>query len=249
MSSKMSQLHTANDHRANRLLQALAPQDFGLLEPHLELVTLKRGQVLYETDEVIRYTYFPHDAVVALVAVMSNGASAEMAIAGREGLVGLVTAAITPTSFGRYVVQIPGTASRMSLEQMRNAISAYPNIRGVVQRFSEAITSRILQNVACNAIHPVEVRFARWLLSTQDRVDYDALPLSHETLANMLGIQRSTLSAIARTFQMAGLIEQGRGYIIVKDRVGLERASCECYWRVRQTFERLLPLTYARDRR
>jgi CRP-like cAMP-binding protein len=237
----------AKDHRANRLLRALDPASLAHLEPYLEVVALERGQVLYEADEVIRYTYFPHDAVVALVAVMNNGASAEMAIAGREGLVGLVTAAITPTSFGRYVVQIPGTASRIGLEQMGKAISAHPNIRGLVQRFSEAIMSRILQNVACNAIHPVEVRFARWLLSTHDRVDHDTLPLSHESLAYMLGVQRSTLSAIARTFQTAGLIEQGRGSIIVKNRTGLERMSCECYGRVRQTFERLLPLTYAKD--
>jgi CRP-like cAMP-binding protein len=243
----MSQSHTSKDHRANRLLRALDPESVAHLEPHLEIVTLKRGQVLYGADEVIRYTYFPHDAVIALVAVMNNGASAEMAIAGREGLVGLVTAAITPAWFGRYVVQIPGIASRISLEQMRKAISAHSNIRGLVQRFSEAIMSRILQNVACNAIHPVEVRFARWLLSTHDRVDHDTLPLSHESLSDMLGIQRSTLSAIARTFQTAGLIEQGRGYIVVKDRAGLERATCECYGRVRQTFERVLPLTYAKD--
>jgi CRP-like cAMP-binding protein len=242
----MSQSQSAIDHRANRLLQALAPQDFALLEPHFEFVNLKRGQVLYETDEVIRYTYFPHEAVIALVSVMSNGASAEMAVVGREGLVGLVAAAITPTSFGRYVVQIPGTASRISLEQMNKMLSTHPNIRGMVQRFSEAIMSRILQNVACNAIHPVEARFARWLLSTHDRVDRDGLPLSHEALADMLGVQRSTVSATARALQTAGLIEQGRGSIIVKDRVGLERASCECYGRVRQTFERLLPLTYTK---
>jgi CRP-like cAMP-binding protein len=243
----MLQMRPAKDHRANRLLRALDPQDFAYLEPYLEIITLKRGQLLYEVDEVIRYTYFPHDAVVALVAVMDNGASAEMAIAGREGLVGLVTAAITPTSFGRYVVQIPGTASRISLEQMNKAISAHPNIRGLVQRFSEAIMSRVLQNVACNAIHPVEVRFARWLLSTHDRVDQDTLPLSHESLSDMLGVQRSTVSAIARTFQAAGLIEQGRGSITVKNRAGLERLSCECYGRVRHTFERLLPLTYTKN--
>src|SRR5215217_1832348 len=103
-SGKLPLTRPAKDHRANRLLRALDPESLAHLEPYLEVVALNRGQVLYDADEVIRYTYFPHDAVVALVAVMNNGASAEMAIAGREGLVGLVTAAITPTSFGRYVV-------------------------------------------------------------------------------------------------------------------------------------------------
>ena len=228
-------------------MRALDPTSLAYLEPHLEIVSLQRGQVLYETDEVIQHTYFPHDAVVALLAVMENGASAEMVIAGREGLVGLVTAAITPKSFGRYVVQVPGTASRISLEQMGKAISTHPNIRGLVQRFAEAITSRILQNVACNALHSVEARACRWMLSTHDRVDQDTLPLSHELLADMLGVQRSTVSTITRTLQTAGLIEQGRGCITVKDRAGLEKVSCECYGRVRQTFERLLPLTYAHN--
>ena len=128
---------------------------------------------------------------------------------------------------------------------MQKAISAHPNIRGLVQRFAEAITSCILQNVACNALHSVEARACRLILSTHDRVDQDTLPLSHELRADMLGGQRSTVSTITQTLQTAGLIEQGRGCITVKDRAGLEKASCECYGRVRQTVERLLPLTYA----
>jgi CRP-like cAMP-binding protein len=244
---QMFQSQPSKDHRANRLLRALDRQDFTYLEPCLEIVTLKRGQILYEIDEVIRYTYFPHDAVVALVAVMSNGASAEMAMVGREGLAGLITTATTPTAFGRYVVQTPGTASRIGVERMQRAILTHPAIQRLIQRFSEAMTARILQNVACNATHSVEARCARWLLSTHDRVDHDTLPLSHEFFASMLGVQRSTLSAIMRSLQTAGLIEQGRGCITVKDRAGLERASCECYYRVRQTFERVLPLTYAKD--
>ncbi|PVE21305.1 Crp/Fnr family transcriptional regulator [Microvirga sp. KLBC 81] len=235
------------DHCTNRLLAALAPESLAYLEPHLEIVNLQRGQVLFETDEIIRYTYFPHDAVVVLVAVMTNGTSAEMSIAGREGVIGLVTTATTPYAFGRYVVQTPGTASRIGIEQMQKAISAHRNIRDVIQRFSEAITARVLQNVACNAVHQVDERCCRWILSTHDRVGRDTLSLSHELLAEMLGVQRSTVSAIMRTLQTAGLIEQGRGWITVKDRAGLERASCECYGRVRQTFERLLPLTYTKS--
>lgn len=245
----MLQMRPAKDHRANRLLRALDAESLGHLEPHLEVVALRRGQVLYEADEVIRYTYFPHDAVIALMAVMSNGSSAEMVMVGREGLVGLVTTAFAPAAFGRYVVQSPGTASRISVERLQKAISAHQNIQGVMQRFSEAITARILQNAACGAAHLAEERACRWILGLRDRVDQDTLFISHEVLADALAVQRSTLSAIMRSLQTAGLIEQGRGSIIVKDRVGLEEASCECYGRIRHIFERLLPLTYARDDR
>jgi CRP-like cAMP-binding protein len=243
----MSQARPSKDHRANRLLKALAPESLAHLEPHLEIVPLKRGQILFEVDEAIRYTYFPHDAVIALMAVMSNGSGAEMVMVGREGLVGLVTTAFAPTAFGRYVVQSPGTASRINVERLQQAILAHRNIQGVMQRFSEAITARILQNAACGAAHSVEERACRWILGLRDRVDQDTLFISHEVLADALAVQRSTLSAIMRPLQTAGLIEQGRGYIIVKDRAALEKASCECYWRVRQTFERVLPLTYAKD--
>ncbi|MFC4172981.1 Crp/Fnr family transcriptional regulator [Microvirga sp. GCM10011540] len=245
----MSQAHPTKDHRANRLLKALDPEALAYLEPHLEIVPLKRGQVLYETDEAIRYTYFPHDAVIALMAMMSNGSSAEMAMVGREGLIGLVTTAFAPTAFGRYVVQSPGTASRISVERLQRAILANRNIQGVMQRFSEAITARILQNAACGAAHSVEQRASRWILGLRDRVDQDTLFVNHEALADALAVQRSTLSAVMRSLQTAGLIELGRGSITVKDRAGLERASCECYGRIRQIFERLLPLTYARDDR
>lgn len=243
----MSQARPSKDHRANRLLKALDPEAFAHLEPHLEIVLLKRGQILYEVDEAIQYTYFPHNAVIALMAVMSNGTGAEMVMVGREGLVGLVTTAFAPTAFGRYVVQSPGTASRISVERLQKTISAHRDIQGVMQRFSEAITARILQNAACGAAHSVEERACRWILGLRDRVDQDTLFISHEVLADALAVQRSTLSAVMRSLQTAGLIEQGRGCIIVKDRAALERASCECYWRVRQTFERVLPLTYAKD--
>jgi CRP-like cAMP-binding protein len=241
----MSQPQSTKDHRANRLLKALDPEALAYLEPHLEVVSLKRGQVLYEVDETIRYTYFPHNAVIALMAVMSSGSNAEMVMVGREGLIGLVTTAFAPTAFGRYVVQSPGTASRISVERLQTIVLAHRNIQGVLQRFSEAITARILQNAACGAAHSVEERTCRWILGLRDRLDQDTLFISHEALADVLAVQRSTLSAIMRSLQTAGLIEQGRGYIIVKDRAGLERASCECYGRVRRTFERLLPLTYA----
>jgi CRP-like cAMP-binding protein len=171
-----------------------------------------------------------------------------MAVHGREGVVGLVSAMVTRQSFGRYLVQSPGTASRIDLDSLQEAIASRPKIRQLLLRFTEAMMSRVLQNVACNAVHSVEARCCRWILSIQDRLDQDTLPLTHEFLADMLGVQRSTISIVTRALQAEGLIRKGRGLITVTDRSGLEEATCECYGTVRRSFERLLPHTYAKDR-
>jgi CRP-like cAMP-binding protein len=240
----MPQARTPKDHRANRLLAALEPEDFAALEPHLDVVKLKRRQVLCETGETLRYAYFPHDTVISLVAVMEDGSSAEMSICGREGVVGLLTALISRQSFGRYIVQMDGTASRIEVDKMHEIGNARPSIRRVLWHFLEAIMARILQSVACNALHSVEARCCRLILSTDDRTDQDVLPLTHEFLAERLGVQRSTVSAVMGRLQAAGLIRQGRGGVIVADRARLEGAACECYRRIHNTFERLLPRTF-----
>jgi CRP-like cAMP-binding protein len=232
------------NHRANRLLAALEPDDFAALEPHLHGVWLQQDQVLYEAGDPLRHAYFPHNTVVSLVAVLKDGRSAEMAVYGREGGLGLVSAVTASPSFGRYVVQASGTASRIELERLHEVIGTRPKVRQLVLRFSEAMMARVLQNVACNAVHSVEARTCRWILSLHDRLDRDTVPLTHEFLADMLGVQRTTVSSITRSLQEAGFIKQGRGVITVTDRAGLEGASCECYGTVRRTFERLLPHTY-----
>ena len=237
------------DHRANRFLAALEPGDFAPLESHLEAVILPRGTVLYEPGDPIRYTYFPHDAIVSLVDVMEDGRLAEVAIFGREGLFGLLSAFVSREAFGRYVVQIPGSASRIPLEHMHAAIQARSALQRQVLAYNEALLAQAYHTVACNAVHPVEARCCRWLLSTHDRLDRDALPLTHEFLAEMLGVQRSTVSTILRGLQTSGLIEQQRGGIAVIDRAGLEQAACECYRKIRFRFERLLPATYAESDR
>jgi CRP-like cAMP-binding protein len=234
------------NHRANRLLATLEPEDFAYLEPRLETVILPGGTVLYDTGDTLRHAYFPHDTIVSLVATMEDGSSAEMAVFGREAMVGLISAVFTRRSFGRYIVQIPGTASRIDIDRMHEAIGARPKIRELILRLTEALTSRVLQNVACNAVHSVEARCCCWILSTHDRLDHDTVPLTHELLAEMLGVQRSTVSIITRTLQTAGLIRQGRGVITVTDRAGLERGACECYSKIRRNFERLLPHTYTK---
>jgi CRP-like cAMP-binding protein len=231
-------------HRINRLLAALEPADFATLEPHLEIVDLPRGAVLYEAGDIIRYTYFPHDVIISLVEVMEDGHVAEVALFGREGLVGLLSAFISREALGRYVVLVSGTASRIPVEQMRRTLVLRSRMRRLLAAFNEALLAQALHTVACNALHPVEARCCRWLLSTHDRLDQNTLPLTHEKLAEMLGVQRSTVSTVLRALQTAGLIEQRRGGIVVTDRAGLEQATCECYRKIRLRVEKVLPGTY-----
>jgi CRP-like cAMP-binding protein len=164
-----------------------------------------------------------------------------MAVFGREGALGFVSALVTRQSFGRYITQVPGTASRVSLERINEAMSSRPNLRHVLFRFTEAFLAQTLQIVACNAVHSVEQRCCRSILSTRDRTDKDDIPLTHEALAEMLGVQRSTVSSVTSTLQKAGLIVQGRGTIRITDRQGLEAMVCECYHSICQSFEKLLP--------
>jgi len=234
-----------SDHCTNRLLAALEPDDFALLEPHLEAVELKRGEVLYEAGDVIRYAYFPHDAMVSLVNVMEDGNTVEVGLFGCEGVLGLLGALVTREAFGRYIVQMPGTASRISFERLIEARNASPSLKHLIMRYGEALLAQTFQTVSCNAIHVVEARCCRWILSMRDRADQDTLPLTHEFLAEMLGVQRSTVSVVIRTLQTAGLVRQSRGGITVIDRDGLEDTACECYAKIRRIYQRLLPGTYS----
>jgi CRP-like cAMP-binding protein len=232
------------DHRANRLVAALEPDDFSRLAPHLEVVSLPRGRILYETGESIEFAYFPHDCIISLVAILEDGGSVEMAVFGCEAVLGFASAIITRESLGRYITQVPGTASRIEVERLHEAFATSPKIRQLMLRYFEVLLAQTFQTVACNAVHSVEARCCRWILSTHDRVTGNTLPLTHEFLAEMLGVQRSTVSITTRTLQNAGLIMQRRGVIMVEDRAGLEEVACECYRNIRQRYKRLLPATY-----
>jgi len=219
----------------------LQPDDFRLLEPSLVVESFPAGRVLYEPGDTVTHAYFPHNSMISLVAVLRDGGSAEVATFGREGVVGFASSLVSHEAFGRYVVQVPGTASRLSVERLREAAEVSPRLRQVLRRYIEALLAQTFQSVACNAVHDVEARCCRWILSTQDRVGHDDLALTHEFLAEMLGVQRSTVSIALRALQTAGLIAQHRGVITVQSRSGLERAACECYGRIRRSFDRLLP--------
>ncbi|WP_046869538.1 Crp/Fnr family transcriptional regulator [Microvirga massiliensis] len=232
------------DHRTNRLLAALEPEDFGCLEPHLELVDLTLKQVLYETGDPISHAYFPHNAIVSLVNVMEDGTTTEVAVSGREGVVGFLSAQISHKAFGRYIVQMAGTASRIPIGRLDEGRNARLGLRQLFWNYGEVLIAQTFQTVSCNAVHAVEARCCRWVLSMHDRADQDTLPLTHEFLAEMLGVQRTTVSIITRTLQTAGLIRQSRGSITVTDRAGLEETACECYGRIRRVYQDLLPGTY-----
>src|SRR3954471_9857762 len=221
-------------HRANRLLAALEVDDLARLEPHLVDVQLAAGTVLYESGETVRHAYFPHGCVVSLLAVLEDGGSAEVALFGCEGVLGYASSLFSREAFGRYVVQVPGPASRVPVTRLSEAAEASPRLRDLLQCYTEALLMQTFQSVACNAVHAVEAHCCRWILSTQDRVRQTDLPLTHEFLAEMLGVQRSTVSLVVRALQTAGLIRQGRGVISVSDRGGLEEITCERYGALRR---------------
>jgi CRP-like cAMP-binding protein len=233
-------------HRANKLLASLEPEDFACLSPHLEIVSLQQGQVLCEAGQPLRDAYFPHNVIISLMAVMQDGRTAEMSVFGSEGVTGLTGAAVTHQAFGHYVVQLTGTASRIKIAKMHEVISKRPAIQRLMRHFMEALMAQVLQNVACNAIHSVEARCARLILSTSHRVDQEMIPLTHEFWADRLGTQRSTISAIMKKFDTSGWIKQGRGGITITDPTALKEVSCECYQTVYDVFVRLLPYTAAR---
>jgi CRP-like cAMP-binding protein len=213
----MAQVQRLPRHQDNLLLATLETEDLAYLAPHLTMIGVHRGQVLCEPRETVKYTYFPQDAMVSLVTVMRDGKSAEMAVFGREGLFGLVSAFVSSQAFGRYIVQLGGSVSRTELPRMHAAMAVRPGIQRLVMRYTEVLMAQTLQTVACNAVHNVEARCCRWILMSQDRVGEAELPLTHEFLAEMLGVQRSTVSEVTHTLQDMGLIQQGRGMITVVD--------------------------------
>ncbi|MGF9761621.1 Crp/Fnr family transcriptional regulator [Microvirga sp. 0TCS3.31] len=183
------------------------------------IVRLQQSQVLCEAGQPLYDAYFPHNVIISLMAVMHDGRTAEMSVFGSEGVTGLTGSAITHQAFGHHVVQLTGTASRIKIAKMHEVISTRPAIQRLMRHFMEALMSRVLQNVACNAIHSVEARCARLILSTSHRVDQEIIPLTHESWADRLGTERSTVSAIMKKFDTAGWIKQGRGGITITDRM------------------------------
>ncbi|HEY8617040.1 Crp/Fnr family transcriptional regulator [Phenylobacterium sp.] len=224
----------------NHFLDSLAPEQIERLRPHLSEVELERNTVLDEAGEVISDVYLPVDCILSIVTVMRDGAQVESRTIGRESGHGLLHALGSPVSFERMVVQVSGRAWRLPLEQLREAAMADRDLTRCVVHHAQATILQAAQSTACNSLHPAEQRLARWLLLTQDRLDSPVLPLTQEHMSIMLGVQRTTVTAIASELQARGLISYVRGKVTVADRPGLERTSCECYAAIRQGTEAML---------
>jgi CRP-like cAMP-binding protein len=229
----------SHEHGGNRLLAALQAADSSRLRPHLEEVEFERHHVLYEPGSEIVRAYFPQTAMVSLLTVLSHGAAVETAVVGREGIVGLPLVTGHAVSHSRAVVQLPGRAAVIAVERLQQALRDSASLRDMFGRYVHAFLAQVFQSVACNALHSAEERFARWLLAAADRNGGGSMALTHEFMAEMLGVGRPTLTLVARSLQTARLIDYRRGMISVVDRPGLEEVACECYWTVRQVYERL----------
>ena len=226
----------------NRLIASLKAPDLLLLEPNLEPVVLNRGEVLFEPGDDVVATYFPGAGTMAsLVLPLADGRSVEAASIGREGAIGGIVSAGHKPAFARAVVQMPGTALRIEAARIDEAKDRSKTMRDLFARYADALLAQVLQSVACNALHTIEQRYCRWLLMTQDRVGGGELVLTQEFLSEMLGVQRTTVTASARILQDKGIIQYRRGRITILDRPRLERAACECHDLVRRHYERVMP--------
>ena len=231
----------SGEGRRNRLLAALTSEDHSLLAPHFKEQSFELGLVLHEAGEPVENIYFPHEGMVSLLAVMSEGQGIETATVGSEGVVGAMSGFGIRLNFTRAVVQAPLRASRISRAQFQTALNQSEKLRFLIVTYNEILLAQVQQTAACNALHAMEARLARWLLQTRDRVEGDALPLTQEFLSQMLGVHRTTVTLVATQLEQAGLIRTRRGRIIILDRPGLEQVACECYAIIRDHIIAICP--------
>src|SRR3984893_778011 len=228
----------------NRLLHALPPSHLKRLMPELEYIECQRGQVLMDADSSLDHVYFPDSGVVSVVAVYEDGNIIEMATIGREGCTGVQAILGAKSSSVRLLVQIPGTAAKMSRMAFTLAMQSMPSFRSLMDAYVQAFLEQVMVSVACNGAHSLKQRLARWLLMMRDRSDTDALLITQSLLAEMLGVQRPTITNAIRELERSGLIEPGRRQVTILDRPGCTKASCECYQLVRTRLAFHLPKTY-----
>jgi CRP-like cAMP-binding protein len=228
----------------NRLLLVLPSRNLDRLMPKLEEIRCHRAQVLMNADSALDHVFFPDSGVVSVVAVYADGSIIEMATVGREGFTDVQAIFGAKRSSVQLLVQIPGSAARMSRAAFARAMQSMPSFRSVMDAYVQAFLEQVMVSVACNGAHNLKQRLARWLLMMRDRSDGDALPITQSLLAEMLGVQRPTITNALQELESAGLIEHGRRQITIVDRKGLTEASCECYQLVRTRLAFHLPKTY-----
>lgn len=225
----------------NSLLRALSPEDYAKVMELATTVPLRLRHDLVEPGEEMRYAWFPQSGMLSLVNDMSDGkTSIEVGVIGREGMAGLALFHGRETQPMRVLVQVAGEAKRIPADAFKSIIRNASTLRDVLHRYTLALLNQAGQQVACNRLHSLEQRCAKWLLTTHDHMDAQELPLTQEFLAIMLGVRRPGVTVAAQTLQDAGLIRYRRGRITITDRRGLELIACECYGRIREDYEQLL---------
>jgi CRP-like cAMP-binding protein len=231
--------------KQNHLLAALPAADYERLLADLELVSLPLGWAVYESGGHLGYLYFPTDSIVSLLYVMENGASAEIAVTGNDGVVGIALFMGGESTPNRAVVQSAGYAYRLSAAVLKREFEHGGPLQHLLLRYTQALITQMAQTAVCNRHHSVEQQLCRWLLLSLDRLSSNELTMTQELIANMLGVRREGVTEAAGKLQAAGLIEYSRGKITVLDRPKLEKQVCECYAVVKREMERLLPVRMA----
>jgi len=224
----------------NRLLQLLPTAEFQSLQPHLETVELTKGTVLTEAGASVQHVYLPHSGVVSVMVSLSEGQTVEVAMVGRDSLIGSSAALDDGPALTDAIVVVPGAASVLKAEDLRAATDRSAGLRRLLVRHEQALLVQAQQSAACNASHSVESRLSRLLLRARDLADSEGLPLTQEFLAQMIGVRRNAVSIVAHAFQQAGLVSYSRGHIEIRDIDGLRKTSCECYAAVQTQCDRLL---------
>jgi CRP-like cAMP-binding protein len=225
----------------NYFLSALTKVDFATVIPLISEQSLTAGEMISQPGQPVPHVYFPSTAVLSVMTVMANGDRVESSTIGRESATGLLNALSGEPASSMIMAQISGSAMKMPAKALRELALSSPQLMALVARHIQANVAQVEQSVACNAVHHVDARLARWLLQTADRVGGPIIPLTQEYLAVMLGVQRTTVSGSAAALRELGLIRYSRGRVEVQDRPGLERKACECYDVCRQIFDDLLP--------
>ena len=231
----------SHDPQQNRLLAALSPDERERICPHLRLVPMPLGEVLYESGDVLRYVYFPTDSIVSLLYVLADGASAEISVVGNEGLIGIALFMGGETTPSRAIVQSAGNAYRLIGQQLKDEFHRNGPLQLLLLRYTQALITPMAQTAVCNRHHSVDQQLCRWLLLSLDRLSSNQLTMTQELIANMLGVRREGVTEAAGKLDKLGVIRYARGHITVLDRSKLENLCCECYAVVRKETDRLLP--------
>jgi CRP-like cAMP-binding protein len=228
------------DPKQNRLLAALPEAELQRWLPHLEFVDMPLGEVLYEPGTTLRHVYFPVTAIISLLYVMEDGSSAEIAVVGNEGILGVSLFMGGESTPSRAVVQSAGHGFRLTAQLMKNEFDRAGPVLHLLLRYTQALITQMSQTAVCNRHHSLDQQLCRWLLLSLDRLQDNTLNMTQELMANMLGVRREGVTESAFKLQQSGLIRYSRGHITVLDRRRLEERSCECYAVVKKEYDRLL---------